>query len=149
MAASQSERLGGAGSANPLPSAAYQYLAHASALIAPLEQDGHVDTLADIIARVAARVDLGLRRHDAVLVETLDSHGARFAPGTQAVALPSGTRLIVGIDGRIEIDAFANDRRLALAGDQPCTIDLPLFYAPHGATPLACQHAVVAVEHAR
>lgn len=73
-----------------------------------------------------ARLDLGIQAFEPRLVRITDHHGQAFAPGTPARALPSGQMLIIGLDGDVEINMAARDKRLAidLPDGSSCMADL-------------------------
>lgn len=64
--------------------------------------------------RSVARVSLDVARYVPLKFALVDPRGQRFSPGTLVIATPSRSEYIVGLDGRVEINADLQDTGLEI-----------------------------------
>ncbi|WP_340588968.1 fimbria/pilus outer membrane usher protein [Erythrobacter alti] len=75
---------------------------------------GSIEEYVTAAPRSVARVQLDVTRYIPRIIALVDPRGERFPPGTVAIAMPSRSEYIVGLDGRLELNAALDDASLEI-----------------------------------
>lgn len=75
---------------------------------------GSIEEFVTVAPRSVARVELDVTRYIPRRLMIVDPRGERLPAGTRAIAAPSGSEYLVGVDGRVEINDALEDTALEI-----------------------------------